>query len=104
MQVQTYEKCIDKFNQLSRNIAIVQKAYQKTDDKRISLGIRYLLFYKYELLITILNNKELYKLWRKGVNEHSLCVILNKNVPMKQRLKAFLIWIHLFPLKNRISR
>ena len=61
-------------------------------------GLDYLSFYKSELLVPVLYDKEVRSIWNKANKGKSFWVFADRNVILKQRIKAFLIWIRLFNL------
>lgn len=94
------EQCLAKYQQLTSNLNIVKLCYKdRLHDIGISRGLNYLTFYAQEMLLPAIHvDKEIKKKWRNCVQHLCWPVISNKYVIPKQRIKAFLIWIHMFPI------
>lgn len=91
------EKDIDKFKQLSDNIRVVEEFYVgKKIDEDIAAGLKYLGFYKYEMLAKV-KKTEYAKIYKNGVKEKAWEVIRNNRLPIKERVKALFMWVGFFP-------
>lgn len=101
VNVSTPEQCLNKYGQLTRNLKIIIESYKdRICERPISNGLSYLTFYVQEMLMpAIKQDKGLYRMWNEGVKGTCMPVILNPMVKPKQRLKALLILLHLFPIR-----
>lgn len=98
VNVWTPDQCLNKHGQLTRNLDIVKSCYQNAQDNRIKKGLTYLTFYAQEMLMPAVGvSKDIKKKWRTGLKGYCLPVILNNQVPVKQRIKAAMIFLHVFP-------
>lgn len=97
VQVISKERCLQKYEQLSRNIHILKSFFnEKIQNGKWKKGLDYLSFYKSELLVPVLHDNEIRSIWNKANKGKSFGVFADRNVIIKQRIKAFLIWIRLF--------
>lgn len=94
------EQCLAKHQQLTSNLNILKSCYKdRLYDSDINGGLNYLTFYVQEMLMpAIRNDKGIKKKWRREIRRLCWPVMTNKSVAPKQRLKAFLIFIHMFPI------
>ena len=98
VNVNSKEKILQKYEQLSRNVDILVKAYWNYKDNRFSKGVTYLKFIKNDLLVPLTKEKKYYQMWKQGIDKLSLSVLLDKGAQLKDRIKAFLVILSLYPL------
>lgn len=99
VNVWTPIKCLNKHEQLTHNLSIVEQCYSEMHNPRIKAGLVYLAFYAQEMLVpAVRSNIKIRRLWKFGLKGLCIPVIFNISVPLKQRIKALLILLNVFPL------
>lgn len=97
VQVKSETKCLDKFMELTENIGIIKKVYKGTINPYIIKGLDYLDFYKSEPLTVIAKNEPYRSLWKNNHKGNLMQVISNDMVLFKERVKALLILLGIYP-------
>ena len=91
----TEEKCLSKFYQITRNVEIVKGFYRS--NKSFVKGLHYLEYNTKFTLLPALGKKEIYSLWKQTYKGCELKVATDTKVRIKDRVKAFLSAIGLYP-------
>lgn len=95
--VWTKEQCLSKYDQLMRNIQIVKNYYADVTENLIIKGLDYLEYYALEMLMPAVDDDEIRGIWRKKLSGRLVPAIFNKYAVPKQRLKALLIYLRIYP-------
>lgn len=94
------EACKRKYKELCNNVEILHHFYAHHTNPAIKKGLTYLDFYKQEVLFPLLSDDYFYNIWKTGLKDVTLPVVFNTEAQLKQRIKALLIYIGIYPFRK----
>lgn len=86
------EKIMSKFLQISDNVEIVKNCFSNMikEDKRFRKGLLFLEYHRFETLLPLLKDSEVYSLWKSGIKKTAWNVVQDNYATFKCRVKALL--------------
>lgn len=98
IQTQTEDKCVTKFNQICRNVDLINQFYcRKGIKEKFSKGINYLEYNAKFPLVPALSDANCRKLWKNKYKGCERNVLFDSDALTKERVRALLIILGLYP-------
>lgn len=87
---------INKYEQICRNVEILKTFY--SPHKKYLGGLNFLDYNTQFSLLSLIGYKKYYHIWRNKYKQCNWDIISDKKVPFKERVRALLILLKLFPI------
>lgn len=101
IQNNSKENVLYKFNEICRNIEIVQSYFESQGlAKQYSKGLKYLEYNAKQSLIAGLSDDDVLRLWQFSYPGCFWSVLFDNNAPFKERVRCLLSLLRIYPIRK----
>ena len=101
IQNNSKENILYKFNEICRNVEIVQNYFESQGlAKRYCKGLKYLEYNAKQSLLAGLNDDFIFKLWHSAYPGCFWSVVIDGDAPFKERVRCLLSLLRIYPIRK----